>query len=65
MCKIFFKNKKKLPSKILTEIKKEKKSNLKQRKNLEIIKSVIGISKIRVEGINAGNDGYYFEFRVK
>ena len=66
MCEIFFKNNKKLTSKVKAEIKKElKKIEIITKKKFGKFKSFINISQIRIKSFNAWYDGYYFNFRTK
>ena len=67
VCDIFYKNKKKLPGKIVSSISSElKKIEKKNKKKIwRSRKSSFSISKIWSKSLNARYDGYDPQFRIK
>jgi pyruvate,orthophosphate dikinase len=67
VCEYFYKNNKKIPKKIIQQIKKEINiiEKIAKKKIWKFVKSFISFRKIRLKGFNARYDGYNFKFGSK
>ena len=66
-CDLFYNNKKKIPNKLISQIKNEIKvlENKTKKKIWRFKKPAFNFCKIRSKSFNARNDGYNSQFRIK